>query len=150
MDGARRAAAPRRRSAAACVAARSAASFSASFLAASALSSSSLKEACTLQPSAAPERATLSPRAVLFTMGDGGSLHSIRPETVHTFMHHNICCPPAHGNGGCAEGALLGLLVALDLILCALKVWVHLQLPGVNRLHPACICPPSRVTLSWL
>lgn len=43
VDGARRSAEPRRRSAAACVAALSAASLSASFLAASALSSSSLR-----------------------------------------------------------------------------------------------------------
>ena len=83
-------------------------------------------------------------------MGNGDGLGSIKPETVHPFMQHNIGGLPTHGNGGCAEGALLSLLVALDLILCALKVWVHLQFPGINRLHPACICLPSQFILSWL
>ncbi len=45
---------------------------------------------------------------------------------------------PAQGDGLRSECSCFGVLLALPLLLCALKVWVHLQLPWVHALQLAC------------
>jgi hypothetical protein len=45
---------------------------------------------------------------------------------------------PAQGDGMCSQSARLSLLLPLPLILCALKVGVHLQLPWIHALQLPC------------